>query len=381
MLEFVQSPTYFNWIIKNKPSSSMIVCSPFIKETTLTQLLNDCQFAKNHASLKFTFIIRANAQDFKQGSSDISAVNLLHELSIKYPDSISVRIVSNIHMKAYLVDEKKLLITSGNLTPRGITIYGVNGNAEGGIACDDETIVNDFILYFNDLFASGQDISLLVASPSYKKFVKKKKKSAKKPTTIAILKSNYKIPPPKDFKKYAISEGEETKFVSFKAIHKRVFTTNNATIPQLAKIENYEKVLKFISSSDNSDKTQDDLAIHLGSTAKTKDCRRRMIYGILQNLKLYGLIDDSENDLPQITSTGTQYLNASDDMRKSILKNQTANLSWVNDISLLRQDNPDMQIRNLVLEYLCNRPLCYCKTTAQRYVTGMVYICSLHNIK
>ena len=379
MIDFVKSPTYQNWLLQNIPNNELHICSPFIKKSTIHKMLSDYKFDDKHEFLKVKIILRGNIHDFEQGSSDVDAVEYLLELTKKYPENIFVKFISNLHMKAYLIDKEKLLITSGNLTPRGLMNYGTTGNAEGGIACDDTDVIKQFIQYFNDLFEAGEPIDSFVGHANLKEIVNVNKEP--KPKSKSGTKSVYTIPAPEanKFVEYADNNEENTTFSPFKIIINKTFFVETINIPQKATLINYEKALLFLCNKKNEHSTRDDLAVALGSKAKDKTLRARLVYGVIQNLELYGLVKSvSSNNLPILTEQGIKYAYADNKTREDILRDQSKDLIWVKEIGELAKENPSASIRNIVLEYLCSKPLCYTKLTAQRYVTGMVYIYNLH---
>ena len=65
-------------------------------------------------------------------------------------------------MKAYLIDGESLLVTSGNMTPRGLSECGTSGNVEGGIACDDKDVIKKFLSYYESVFNAGIDVEKFV---------------------------------------------------------------------------------------------------------------------------------------------------------------------------------------------------------------------------
>lgn len=85
-------------------------------------------------------LIRGNSAEFaSQKSSDISALDSLFNLRcVKRSNN---RRVQNLHMKAYLIDDTYLLITSGNLTHNGMFVVSEKENFEGGISSCNARII------------------------------------------------------------------------------------------------------------------------------------------------------------------------------------------------------------------------------------------------
>lgn len=103
-------------------------------------------------------LIRGGKQEFTISKScDIEVLDFFIER--KDFDVTNFRRLLNLHMKAYLIDDKYLLVTSGNMTFSGMFLTRSSGNAEGGIATDDPLLIEQFRLYFNDLWQHSENLS------------------------------------------------------------------------------------------------------------------------------------------------------------------------------------------------------------------------------
>ena len=148
MIEFVESPLYNTWFKKHKPQKSLTICTPYIKQHALDQILNLFDLNPLMAGFDFKLIIRGTEDEFTHNrSSDISVLDTFVNISGYELDKI--RRIDTLHMKAYLIDDTNLLITSGNLTNSGLFVNGGFGNFEGGIATDDRDVIKNFKNYFD----------------------------------------------------------------------------------------------------------------------------------------------------------------------------------------------------------------------------------------
>ncbi len=155
MIEFIESPLYNNWLIKHKPKKSFVLCSPYIKIPVVNQLFNNII----DQSIDITILIRGNEEEFiNNNSSDIEVLEFFIERNGF--DLKKFRRLLNLHMKAYLVDEKNMLICSGNMTRNGMFLGEKFGNAEGGIATDDKNTIYRFQQYFNKLWNKGEPLEI-----------------------------------------------------------------------------------------------------------------------------------------------------------------------------------------------------------------------------
>jgi len=111
-----------------------IIC-PFIKETAAKRLL------KHGRPKLFEVITRYDLNCFRDGVSDIAALQLLLKAGAK------IRGIKNLHAKAYLVGEGHVIVTSANLTEKGLT-----RNHEFGFCAEDDAIAKSCHEYFAKLW-------------------------------------------------------------------------------------------------------------------------------------------------------------------------------------------------------------------------------------
>lgn len=155
MIEFVKSPIYDNWFKKHIPEKKLLICTPYMKQGALDKILELYDLETKSSEMEIQVLIRGTTQEFTiNKSSDISILDSF--LGMKNFDIDNVKRVRNLHMKAYLVDDKYLLITSGNLTNNGMFVFSGQENFEGGIATDDENTIQQFKEYFQDIWVQGE---------------------------------------------------------------------------------------------------------------------------------------------------------------------------------------------------------------------------------
>ena len=162
MTDFIASPMFARWFLRHPPRRSLLLCSPFLRGGTLERVLEFVGFPELRPEMELKVLFRGLKRDFLQGASDLAAVELLRRMERQCGGRVEVRLLDNLHMKAYLVDGKQLLISSGNCTSRGFERTGTEGNVEGGIATDDPTVVADFLSYFDSVYAAALPLSARV---------------------------------------------------------------------------------------------------------------------------------------------------------------------------------------------------------------------------
>lgn len=174
MFKFVESPIFNNWFADENrlPQRSLLICTPYIKQEALDKLFRTCDIEAKSTSLQIKVLIRGNLEEFTTSrSSDISTLDTF--LSLNGFDISNFRRIKNLHMKAYLIDETDLLITSGNLTNSGMFAITGRENFEGGVATNDPTIIREFLGYFNHIWdqSEGLDSFYDTLIDGYKRYV------------------------------------------------------------------------------------------------------------------------------------------------------------------------------------------------------------------
>lgn len=114
------------------------ITSPFIKTGTIKELLKNRQ-----KSAKFTFVTSFKLMNFYRGASDLEAIEKIIE-----NDGV-VKNFQSLHSKIYIFDDRKVVVTSANLTAGGLI-----KNFEYGIVTDDKKIVKRVADDFNELCSS-----------------------------------------------------------------------------------------------------------------------------------------------------------------------------------------------------------------------------------
>jgi Dam-replacing HTH domain/PLD-like domain len=116
-------------------TESIKITSPFVKENICNEVLS-----KKQTQTKFELITSFKLPNLHSGSLDLSALDSIIEAN---------GIVKNfprLHSKIYLFDDKKVIITSGNLTNGGLI-----SNYEYGIYSDDKLFVSKVALDFDNI--------------------------------------------------------------------------------------------------------------------------------------------------------------------------------------------------------------------------------------
>lgn len=126
--------------IRTNDGELRIIC-PFIKKNMLEHILM-------HYTGSIKTITRFNLSDFAAGVSDIESLRMLLN------KQAYVRGVRNLHAKLYLFGNRRVMLTSANLTRAAFS-----GNHELGIISDDSGVIDTCREYFENLWRrSGPDL-------------------------------------------------------------------------------------------------------------------------------------------------------------------------------------------------------------------------------
>lgn len=155
MIKFIESPMYDNWFKTHIPQKKLVICTPFMKQNALDRILKLYDVENQNKKLEIQVLIRGELNEFTYDKvTDFSVIETF--LGIKNFNVDYFRRITNLHMKAYLVDDKELLITSGNMTESGMFVISQMENFEGGIATDEKDIICQFKNYFAHIWEQAE---------------------------------------------------------------------------------------------------------------------------------------------------------------------------------------------------------------------------------
>ena len=121
-------------LVENTKKSIKII-SPFIKEDIIKEIL-----LKKQNQTKIEIITSYKFSNFCLTQSDFSVIKLVNEVGGK------VKVNPYLNANIYLFDDKKAIISSGNLTENSLST-----NYEYGILLEDKIAVSEVVSDYNDL--------------------------------------------------------------------------------------------------------------------------------------------------------------------------------------------------------------------------------------
>ncbi|MEM3396887.1 MAG: phospholipase D-like domain-containing protein [Thermoplasmata archaeon] len=140
--KFLVSPWKNEFInVISKTTNNLIISSPFV-DLDGVKMLSNTLHTKN--SISITLVTNLTTQTIVNGLTDPTALLELY----KQFGQVKISSLGGLHAKVYLVDEKKGIITSANLTRGGLLT-----NFEYGVLIDDKKVIsiikNDMLNYYS----------------------------------------------------------------------------------------------------------------------------------------------------------------------------------------------------------------------------------------
>lgn len=333
---FVSSPIFNNWFDLNRPNQSLLICSPYLKNYSLEKIMDRYNLSTLH-DLQLEVLIRGKLEDFIRGSSDISALESL--IRLQGMDINKIRRLTNLHMKAYLIDNEKLLIGSSNFTRNGLFFSNGAGNIEGAICTTDTVAINDFRGYYDSIVTSSEPLDVFYDSivQDYEIYFDKISDTINNAILSTISRhesrARHILIPNKhrDDRQSRESESENEIIMS----ENNIFEVTIESIPQYSNFENGTyKILEILGNNDDLGLTFIELGRLLEGGNKSNVAYRK--YGE-NHAKLAELLDlvaitKTTPRLVFLTRLGRNFLESDNNRKVDILKSQIFRMSITKDI-------------------------------------------------
>lgn len=132
--------TVYSEIRKNlsEAKKEVLVCSPWI-----TYLVNEFQGFPKGITLKI--ITNFRKEDVEREITDVDKLRALQELGAQ------IRYNNNLHAKMVFIDGKTAIISSANLTKRGLSV-----NYEAGAVIKDQDKVEEAVKFFENVWGESE---------------------------------------------------------------------------------------------------------------------------------------------------------------------------------------------------------------------------------
>lgn len=125
----------------SKAKKEVLVCSPWI-----TYLVDEFQGFPQGVTLKI--ITNFRKEDVKRGITDVDKLRALQDLGAE------IRYNNNLHAKMVFIDGQTAIISSANLTKRGLSV-----NYEAGAVIKDTEKVQEAVNFFNNVWEESETLT------------------------------------------------------------------------------------------------------------------------------------------------------------------------------------------------------------------------------
>jgi len=151
-VELVASPwaaTFYELV--NAAERGLLVASPFISNRPLTRIVEIIEGKQSLDNMHVDIVTNLAVDSLLSGSVDVAALLYLAQ---SIPNS-TVTYLPSLHAKIYVVDTKAAVITSANLTNKGLA-----GNHEYGVLLRDPVLVSKVRTDLTKYASLGNTVSL-----------------------------------------------------------------------------------------------------------------------------------------------------------------------------------------------------------------------------
>jgi phosphatidylserine/phosphatidylglycerophosphate/cardiolipin synthase-like enzyme len=137
------TPSVYGEIRKNlsEAKNEVLVCSPWI-----THLVDEFKGFSQGITIKI--ITNFRKEDVERGITDADKLRALHDLGAE------IRYNNNLHAKMVFVDGKTVIISSANLTKRGLSV-----NYEAGAVIKDREKVQEAVKFFDNVWKESETLT------------------------------------------------------------------------------------------------------------------------------------------------------------------------------------------------------------------------------
>lgn len=125
----------------------VLICSPWV--TYIVDELSNFKKEKGKKKINLKIITRFIKEDIERGVTDLDKFRVL-----KDDFGAEIRYNNDLHAKMVIVDSSVAIISSANLTKKGLSV-----NYEAGICLRDKNMVSKVVRFFNDVWAESKPLT------------------------------------------------------------------------------------------------------------------------------------------------------------------------------------------------------------------------------
>ena len=130
----------------SKAQQEILICSPWI--THIIEELS--RFKKRGKKMNLKIITRLIKEDIDIGITDLNKLGILEKTF-----GAEIRYNNNLHAKIVVTDNSVAIISSANLTKKGLSV-----NYEAGICLRDKNTVDEVAQFFNEVWEESNPLTL-----------------------------------------------------------------------------------------------------------------------------------------------------------------------------------------------------------------------------
>jgi len=130
----------------SKAKEEVLICSPWI--THIDDEFSDFKKRKDKKKINIKIITRLVKEDIEKGMTDLNKLRVLENLGAE------IRYNNELHAKMVVVDNSIAIISSANLTKRGLST-----NYEAGICLKNRDNINKVTQFFNDIWDESKPLT------------------------------------------------------------------------------------------------------------------------------------------------------------------------------------------------------------------------------
>jgi len=131
----------------SQAKEEVLICSPWI--TYIVDELSDFKRGRSKKDTNIKIITRLMKEDVEKGVTDLEKFRVLKE-----DFGADIRYNNDLHAKIVIVDNSVAIISSANLTKKGLGV-----NYEAGACLRDEETVNKVIQFFDDVWKESKPLT------------------------------------------------------------------------------------------------------------------------------------------------------------------------------------------------------------------------------
>jgi tetratricopeptide (TPR) repeat protein len=157
-------PPWKNRLLKHvkDASESIFIISPTLKTEVIKWITNLLLDEPPEGKFNVRVMTRLNEEELIDGKSDLEALEMLSNLSLGPEFRMEFRGVENLNANVLIFDNKRIIITSGGLSNKGLTT-----NLEYGIYITKPKLVGKILADFEEYWSSADELKL----PDLKYFI------------------------------------------------------------------------------------------------------------------------------------------------------------------------------------------------------------------